>query len=343
MDPLRVYYSNSPVPESLCYLVIELWIPKPSLNGLSFQNTTASCSGRSRCAEPMNAMARRRCSFVALFLAMPCIVLSLNAQATIPILWQNPNLLVLDKPPGIPHHTEGPDTPGVLEILRHQRRLEEERLYGVHRLDKVTSGILLVAKNRETAQSLTRAFRDKTIVKYYLGLSRHKLGPQKQGWVRGWMKRGRRGAWMLSREETPLDCRTRYYSAKLGDVPPLERGPSPQTLLLFRPYTGRTHQLRVAAKSIGLPLMGDPSYPDRFVEKADRTYLHAAAMYVPPGLVSEDGVCLWSPSRFDSLWPTEEQRSLYKTKSRRLLEKGCDCAPLQDHILAAQQATRPID
>eukprot|EP01083_Nonionella_stella_P242396 845543_1 len=77
---------------------------------------------------------------------------------------------------------------GILSIVRQQQKegkiSYEGRIYGVHRLDKVTSGILLLAKSSEIAKLLSEAFRDKTVTKYYIALSNKKPKKKKQGWVK---------------------------------------------------------------------------------------------------------------------------------------------------------------
>jgi RNA pseudouridylate synthase len=71
------------------------------------------------------------------------------------------------------------------------------RLYGVHRLDQVTSGLLIVAKTKNMARRLTQAFTERNVTKYYTALSLKAPSKKKQGWVKGYMKRGRRKSWYL--------------------------------------------------------------------------------------------------------------------------------------------------
>lgn len=311
------------------------------------------------------------------------------------ILLETDRYLVIDKPPNLSHHSsfrsptsdglENPTHParvgdegevgdddeegeeGVLAGLRrHQadgRLNYAGRLYGVHRLDRVTSGILVLAKDGETARTLTTAFRQGTAVKYYTGLSHGKPTAKKQGWVKGGMERGRRKSWYLTRgtgqDRLPNYAVTRFFTAGLGSLqayraPSNPEGldlsdesdvlllPSPRTLLLFRPYTGRTHQLRVAAKSVGLPLSGDPLYRDtgtlpfasggRSVGVApvaswknggDRTYLHATGLHIPlPSL--NHNLTVFSPPRFEDWWTDGTGRQLFRQQVMRLFEKHCD-------------------
>ena len=220
---------------------------------------------------------------------------------TIPtILYESDNVLAINKPPHIPHHNSEQE----IGIISHIRTLQQKdlfpyqgRLYGVHRLDRCTSGILLFAKNKETAISLSNAFRDKQVTKYYLALTGKKPKKKKQGWVKGGMVPSRRGTWKLTNSDS-IDKKkkqnqavTRFYSAGLGScssnsfhhdlVDDNDHELRSKTMILFEPHTGKTHQLRVAAKSLGLPILGDKMYGDAIhAESFERTYLHALAIDV---------------------------------------------------------------
>ena len=228
------------------------------------------------------------------------------------ILYESENVLAINKPPHIPHHNSDQE----IGIMSHIRSLQQKqrfpyhgRLYGVHRLDRCTSGILLFAKNKETAISLSNAFRDKQVTKYYLALTGKKPKKKKQGWVKGGMVPSRRGTWKLTNSDSKNTCNsmkkekrnqavTRFYSAGLGSCNPNsfhrdlvvisnnnndndDHELRSKTMVLFEPHTGKTHQLRVAAKSLGLPILGDKMYDDAVhAETFERTYLHALAIDV---------------------------------------------------------------
>jgi tRNA pseudouridine32 synthase/23S rRNA pseudouridine746 synthase len=275
------------------------------------------------------------------------------------------HVFVVNKPTGISHANSDNEL-GILNVLRRQQEQGllaslassssssnyTGRLYGVHRLDRVTSGILVLAKDAPTARRLTAAFREGLVTKYYTGISRHKPSAKKQGWVTGGMVRGRRKSWQLTREESkskndrdsnesiPNYARTRFFTAGLGGlsdalVQDEDEGQSqvqPKTLLLFRPYTGRTHQLRVAAKSVGLALAGDPVYSDggeqpdtTTTATTPRTYLHATGFHLPGS--EEDGtqdITIWSPPPFDHLW-NESGQGDFQAILNKLVHKHCDC------------------
>lgn len=200
------------------------------------------------------------------------------------VLYESDRLLAIDKPEGIAHHEDGDGGSGVLSLVRKWQ--SQGRLYGVHRLDRVTSGILLLAKDGETATVVSNRFREGSVLKYYCGISGRKATKKKQGWVKGNMVKGRRKSWMLTRPDTqPTEQHavTRFFTKSLVPLSDqlLDNTVLPTTLILLHPHTGKTHQLRVAAKSLGLPLLGDPIYKDGSeTASISRTYLHSTILHL---------------------------------------------------------------
>lgn len=170
---------------------------------------------------------------------------------------------VLTKPAGMNFHSE--EEAGF--VVRAAKLLNCP-LFPIHRLDKMTSGLVILAKNSETARVFTAMFENREIEKYYLAISLRKP-KKKQGWVKGDMARARRGSWKLLKT-TVNPAVTRFVSA------PLREG---ERLFLVKPYTGKTHQIRVALKSLGAPIAGDVRYADAAeAAKEERGYLHAYAL-----------------------------------------------------------------
>lgn len=249
----------------------------------------------------------------------------------IPIIFENDRFLVINKPSGIPHHNDDDENPGIVNLLRQQlatqRPLESRpRLYGVHRLDRVTSGILVFAKDSATAASVQQKFQTGDVVKFYVGLSHCKARQKKQGWIIGGMERGRRKSWLLSKVRNKNEAKTRFFTAGLGDIMNFTDTNSPRTLILFRPYTGKTHQLRVAAKSVGLSLIGDPIYTHAgsFREGSEqRTYLHSIGFHLP-GEFS-----IWCVPNFEQAWENNiEISACFHARLIDIAEKYCDCPEL---------------
>lgn len=110
---------------------------------------------------------------------------------TLKLVFEHTDFLVLDKPSGISFHSEF--EPGVVALAEAQFGL---KLYAVHRLDKGTSGLLLLAKSSEAAAKLAELFQSQQIQKFYLALTDQKP-KKKQGWVKGDMVQARRSAWKL--------------------------------------------------------------------------------------------------------------------------------------------------
>jgi tRNA pseudouridine32 synthase/23S rRNA pseudouridine746 synthase len=182
----------------------------------------------------------------------------------IDIVFENEDFVLVNKPAGLSFHSE--DGPGLVVILCEQ--LEVEQLYSVHRLDKMTSGLLILAKRSEVANALSRRFEERKIEKFYLALSMRKP-KKKQGWIKGDMGPSRRGSYkLLSTHENPAV--TQFISTALR---------THERFFLVKPHTGKTHQIRVALKSLGSPVAGDMRYAASDDAKTeDRGYLHAYAL-----------------------------------------------------------------
>ncbi len=166
--------------------------------------------------------------------------------------------LAAEKPAGISFHSED-GSAGFVAQLEAQL---QHPLWPVHRLDKVTSGILLFATRADTATILSEEFAQRRAEKFYLAMGSGKPS-KKQGWIKGDMAKSRNGCYKLLRQ-TDNPAITRFLSHFDES--------SGKRLFLLSPKTGRTHQLRVAMKSLGTPILGDERYGG---EKAERTYLHA--------------------------------------------------------------------
>lgn len=158
-------------------------------------------------------------------------------------------------------HQEGEEH-GIVTLLSRQCNIPQ--LYPVHRLDKITSGLLLLAKHKDSARELSQQFAQRQIEKYYLAMTDSKP-LKKQGTVIGDMKKARGGAWMLSKTRQDPAI-TQFFSCSAGIA---------KRLILLKPHSGKTHQIRVMLKSLGSPILGDKLYKGN---QADRTYLHAFAL-----------------------------------------------------------------
>lgn len=182
------------------------------------------------------------------------------------IIFEDKNLLVVNKPSGLVVH-EGTKTKITLVDLlaRHlpASPLKHERYGLLHRLDKNTSGVLLVAKTKSTFNYLKNLFQKRQIEKEYLALVHGKLTPKK-GIIRIPLARGLVQKTKFEPTETGKLAETKYEVIKyIGNY----------TYLKAYPKTGRTHQIRIHLASIGYPIVGDKVYGKKDV--FDFQFLHA--------------------------------------------------------------------
>ena len=192
------------------------------------------------------------------------------------IITQTDDFVVISKNADVNFHDEGEQGKGLFSQVKQHllTQCNIKDLYPIHRLDKMTSGLLIFAKHHNSAKIFGELFTQHKIEKYYLAIS-DKKPTKKQGLIKGDMAKSRRGTFKLMRTmESPAI--TQFFSYTIGNK---------QRLYLLKPHSGKTHQLRVALSSIGSPIMGDPLYYSKHkslttVESIvlDRGYLHAYAL-----------------------------------------------------------------
>ncbi|MFC3149628.1 TIGR01621 family pseudouridine synthase [Litoribrevibacter euphylliae] len=201
----------------------------------------------------------------------------------IEIVYDHADFLVINKPAGVSVHKDD-QKQGLVGGLAEFLKLP--KLYLVHRLDKMTSGLLILAKTEDANRMLSGLFQQRAVSKYYLALS-DKKPKKKQGLIKGDMVKGRGGSWMLVKKaDNPAI--TQFFSFSVADCFQENEQSKPAGLRLFvlKPHTGKTHQLRVAMKSLGAPILGDARYYPKPAEhnssassearpEIDRGYLHA--------------------------------------------------------------------
>lgn len=179
----------------------------------------------------------------------------------IEIVFHADDFIIINKPAGVSVHQED-DREGIIPIA--QRQCNFSKLWLVHRLDKVTSGLLVLATTQNAAARLSGYFASRQISKYYLAIASTK--PNKsQGNIIGDLRKTRNGKWALSKSNQNPSI-TQFFNCSMGDK---------KRLFVVKPHTGKTHQIRVVMKSLGSPILGDSGYKG---DHADRTYLHAYAL-----------------------------------------------------------------
>lgn len=197
------------------------------------------------------------------------------------ILYEDRDFLVLDKPAGMPVHGGSGVPLGVIEALR-QLREGAPMLELAHRLDRGTSGCLLIAKNRPTLLALHAMFRDGEIEKEYVAL------------VRGRWRGGPRHISAPLERDRPEKGERRVGVTESGKAAETAFRPAgffgPATLMEIRLYTGRMHQARVHATFAGHPIAGDDKYGERDFNRElravglRRLFLHSARLqFAHPG------------------------------------------------------------
>jgi len=178
------------------------------------------------------------------------------------LIEHNADFVLVNKSPGITVQAED-GVPGLLQRVAADLGLE--KLYPVHRIDKMTSGLLIMAVTTDANRQLSELFRLREMEKFYLAIS-DKKPRKKQGAVIGDMEKSRRGAWKLMPSRVnPAISQFLSVSLKPGF-----------RLFVIKPHTGKTHQIRVALKSVAAAIVGDPLYHSR--DDADRGYLHAYSL-----------------------------------------------------------------
>jgi len=184
----------------------------------------------------------------------------------IPVLYEDEAIVVIDKPPGIPVHAagQGRDKPTVVAILKKRGPLaggSPERPGVVHRLDALTSGVMVLARSEEAWGKLVDQFRRRKVKKEYLALVEGEVEPE-EGEITGRLSRHPSRPWRMRVAREGKEAQTEFsvLARKAG-----------RSLLLVQPHTGRTHQIRVHLSAIGHPVVGDPVYG----KGGERLMLHA--------------------------------------------------------------------
>ena len=196
------------------------------------------------------------------------------------ILFMNEGLIVIDKPAGLASHGGSGISYGAIETLR-QNLPGERRLELVHRLDRETSGCLMIARKRAYLRLLQDALRGKRLTKHYLAVVHGSLARRPRHIDAPLLTRTRGGGekvTSVNQAGKPAQTRVRGLQANAG-----------LTLIEASPLTGRTHQIRVHTRHLGHPVVGDRKYGDPLLDESvmplvgrrPGLFLHAARLEIP--------------------------------------------------------------
>ena len=177
-----------------------------------------------------------------------------QADVDLPILYEDDDVIVVNKPSGLLTHAKGglSDEPTVAEIIRPKTSFatDTDRPGIVHRLDRDTSGLLIIAKNPESAAHLQRQFAERTAKKTYIAITdgKPKLNAAKIDLPIG---RNPSAPSTFRVDPNGKPAQTTYHVLAENDA---------QSLIELKPTTGRTHQLRVHLTHLNAPILGDRVY-----------------------------------------------------------------------------------
>jgi 23S rRNA pseudouridine1911/1915/1917 synthase len=181
-----------------------------------------------------------------------------NADVKPKVLYEDENVLVVDKPSGLLSEAKGEYCP--------ERTLGDFG-YVVHRLDRDTSGVMILAKSEEVQKFLKKQFQNRTVHKTYVAVVEG-VPKLKEARIDLPIIRNKKRPTTFLVDANGRESETYYKVLETNGV---------RSLVELKPVTGRTHQLRVHMKYIGCPIVGDIVYGDG---DADRLYLHARELEI---------------------------------------------------------------
>ena len=224
------------------------------------------------------------------------------------VIYEDDSLFVIDKPAGMVVHPGAGNKKGTLVNALIGRESKLSSLGGVlrpgivHRLDKDTSGVLLVAKNNASHRALQAQFASRSLSKTYMALVKGRVEFE-QGHIDRAIARDPKEhqKMAVSREGTAREAETRYHVLKRFRH---------ATLLEIKLITGRTHQIRVHMRHLGNPVVGDPLYGSAADAKCPRMALHAAKIEFLHPKTNEE-------MRFESELPKDFKDMILKAENEK--------------------------
>ncbi len=161
------------------------------------------------------------------------------------IIENNDNFIVLNKQSGISVQGGTKSKKNLIDIFSKSNLFKDAKPFSVHRLDKDTSGVFIIAKNRETAQLLTSLFRLRKVYKTYLAICNGEITLNNEGLIKDDLLRFENKKKIIERAETKYEILDKNNNA---------------TFIELHPITGRKHQLRKQLFNLGNSIIGDKKY-----------------------------------------------------------------------------------
>jgi 23S rRNA pseudouridine1911/1915/1917 synthase len=197
-----------------------------------------------------------------------------HVKFSVKVIYEDKDCLVINKPPGMLSHSKGDEleeqtvASWLADYLKIKPKTNRDLI--VHRLDRATSGVMILAKNEQTHKFLQKQFSTRKADKHYKALTscRPRLD---EAIIEVPIERDPKKPQQFRASENGRPAKTHYKLAKQVQKSPLV------LLVDLHPTTGRTHQLRVHMRHIGCPLLGDTLYGGA---KASRLYLHAYSLKI---------------------------------------------------------------
>ncbi len=178
------------------------------------------------------------------------------------IIENNDNFIVINKPSGIPVQSGTKSFKNIIDILKNTKYFENIKPYIVHRLDKETSGVMIIAKNREYAQLFTSLFRIRKIHKTYLAIAHGSVNKDLN---------------LLQDNLITYEKNKKVVQKAISHLK-IVKSNNEYSFLELKPITGRKHQLRKQLYNIGNPIVGDDKYNNgksKIKGKVKNIMLHA--------------------------------------------------------------------
>ncbi|WP_163598918.1 RluA family pseudouridine synthase [Moraxella catarrhalis] len=213
------------------------------------------------------------------------------------IIFEDDGLIVLNKPHGMAVHGGSGESFGVIEAMR--LAMGKKYLELIHRIDKDTSGLLLIAKKRSTLKIFQEQFRTKTIHKQYLCLVMGHVQADEMiidmPLLRYTLANGERRVKVAHLNEQKAGEHAKASLTKIKTLLRFKKDGYPVSLVLAMPATGRTHQIRVHMAHIGHALLGDDKYQNNpLAPKVGRLCLHAWQL----GMTNTEAYAATRPQNF---------------------------------------------